>query len=990
MNNKQLIIGILCAYLFIGCANNREQDKMLVDLSGQWNLKLDPNHEGIRKHWYNQEFTHSITLPGCLQEYGYGEKPGPETKWWTKLDLTQRHPSLAKYGKADDNFKLVQYLMPHHHYIGAAWYTREIEIPKSYKDKRVTLSLERCHWQSKVWVDGVELGSNESLATAHVYDLSQFSPGKHKIAIRVDNGPIYDIGKMPHSVSDQTQGTWNGIVGEIALKATAPVYIKSVKTYPDLKSKRVRVVVEVENGEGLTANYKLNANALGYNNGNQHDPEEFIQEGQLLNKKRQNIEFTYPMGAGTQLWDEFDPNLYTMDVTLESRFGNKKFSHTSTVSFGMREITTDGVHFYVNGIKTFMRGNVDCAVNPRTGYAPMSVERWKEIFQKHKDFGLNFVRFHSWCPPKNAFVAADEMGMYLAPEVHEWSYVTKPREHRYFKWESNEMLNYLGNHASFVMMGLGNESGIEARIAEDLIKQWKETDSRHLYTVKASVSRNAGKPDAMDFEVLGHVKDERFKGGRIRTRYQAFWPPLPENSNLCVMAPQTSLDWREGIHVYQQKNQSRPLMAHETAQFCAYPDVFNELKKYTGFLRPTYLEIAADQLEERGMTDQIPDFVKNSGKWQVLLTREETEAVLRTPNYAGFQWLALNDFTGQNTAPVGFTDAFFEDKSYVTGEEMRRFCAPTVLLARLPKRVYTSSQTLAAELEVSHFGKQQLHLNDLKVTVRDESGKKIRTQEYPEEYFGQGNVQKLGVFEFELSSLPAPAKYNLELSSASNHLANDWDFWVYPEAEVIKFPSTVKVTSQWNKATLDALQAGKTVVLLPKTGTLKGDLPGCFTTFYWTSFGEKGGQSSACGITLDNNHPLFKDFPTETHANWQWWELLSQCQPMILDQFEEQNPWPKAYRPLIQPIDSWKLNRKLGLVVEAKIGAGKLLICSIDLEGNLKNRPVARQFRKSLIDYVQSTDFDPQTEIKASAVSALFDQSKPEIKLNLQGLPTEG
>lgn len=241
-----------------------------------------------------------------------------------------------------------------------------------------------------------------------------------------------------------------------------------------------------------------------------------------------------------------------------------------------------------------------------------------------------------------------------------------------------------------------------------------------------------------------------------------------------------------------------------------------------------------------------------------------------------------------------------------------------------------------------------------------------------------------------LSQLPAPAKYNLEISTTKNELVNDYDFWVYPETKPATNPSEITVTSEWNLSTLNHLKMGKTVLLLPKNGTLKGDLPGCFTTFYWTSFGEKGGQSSACGITMDNRHPLFSMFPTETHANWQWYDLLTHCQPMILDQFEESHPWPKSYRPLIQAIDSWKLNRKLALLLEAKIGKGKLIICSMDIENDLNNRPVARQFRHSLFNYIQSTDFNPQTSIAPSVVSALFDQTKPEIKESLQGLPTDG
>jgi len=141
---------------------------------------------------------------------------------------------------------------------------------------------------------------------------------------------------------------------------------------------------------------------------------------------------------------------------------------------------------------------------------------------------------------------------------------------------------------------------------------------------------------------------------------------------------------------------------------------------------------------------------------------------------------------------------------------------------------------------------------------------------------------------------------------------------------------------------------------------------------------------------LDAAHPLFREFPTESHANWQWWDLLTRCQPMILDSYDRENPWPKTYRPLIQPIDSWKINRKLALVAEARVGPGKLLICSINIEDDLEQRPATRQFRKGLFDYIQSPDFNPQTEVAPAAIAALFGPSDQPEEFNTQNLPTDG
>jgi len=109
------------------------------------------------------------------------------------------------------------------------------------------------------------------------------------------------------------------------------------------------------------------------------------------------------------------------------------------------------------------------------------------------------------------------------------------------------------------------------------------------------------------------------------------------------------------------------------------------------------------------------------------------------------------------------------------------------------------------------------------------------------------------------------------------------------------------------------------------------------------------------GILCDPADPVFADFPTEYHSNWQWWDLISKSGAMIMDNL------PANFRPMVQPIDTWHINRKLGLIFEAKVDNGKLVVCSIDLENDLGKRPVAKQFRHSLLRYMNSADYRTST-----------------------------
>lgn len=938
-----------------------------VNLAGEWQVKLDPDDIGIEETWFNaSSFPDVLNLPGCIQEQGFGEIPGPTTIWWDGETLEgwfKERPWMNEYSTAE-NFKTQAFLVPDRYYIGAAWFMKDIEIPQDWANEDVSLFLERCHWESKLWIDGEFVGSNRSLGAPHEYQLERLNPGKHSIVMRIDNSQLVDLGSRAHATSDQTAGTWNGIVGNMKIRTQPAVCIKNVRTFPNISEKIVNIEVEIAGLQDLKkASWEIKADAKGYN-GNAHNPSPLSFSGKINADSAMLENLSYPLGEGMQLWDEFDPNLYNLTLELVVKQKRKKYTDTHSLSFGMKEFKVDGSQFTMNGIKTFLRGNADCAVMPKTGYAPMDVDAWKKVWQVYKDFGLNMARFHSWCPPRAAFVAADELGIYLAPEVMEWASVTTQKQLDFFLEESKRILDTYGNHASFIQMGLGNEKGGKAEMFKTLLENWRAWDSRHLYTIKANANyeKQGFFNEGADFEVLRKSGKEP----TVPARYQAGWPPKPQNSAFINRAPQTVINWQEAV-----KREKRPIIQHETAQICAFPDIEAELPKFTGYLKATYLEIAREQLAERGMLEQLPDFVEASGKWQVALTREEMEAAYRTPGLAGYHWLGLADFTGQHTAPVGFTDAFYDAKSYVNPKEVRQWNGPTVLLAAMPQRILTSINDFKADVLVSHFGKESLDLQ-LIAELKNDAGELLKTWTFPQKTMTQGSGQILGEISVSKLEVHKASRLVLELKSSDKQFFNIYDLWVFPKVEKIEIPKNIAVAQVWDANVEAQLEQGKTVLLLPQQKDLKDQLPICFTNHYWTSFGKNDGQSSATGVLFDTSHPIFRDFPTEKHINWQWWDVLTYAHPMVLDSYDSEAAWPKDYQSAMQPIDSWKINRKLSLFTEVKVGNGKLVICSIDIEKDLEMRPVTSLLRNNILEYILSDDFNPSTEVSAEMVQGIF------------------
>ena len=587
----------------------------------------------------------------------------------------------------------------------------------------------------------------------------------------------------------------------------------------------------------------------------------------------------------------------------------------------------------------------------------MDVESWRHIYRQGKAYGLNHFRFHSWCPPEAAFVAAVLEGVYLQPECSVWTYAREDELKNFIRKEAQFILREYGNHPSFVFLGYGNEAGVPEDFMEELLAEWKK-DSRHLYTGPA----NANITPSYDFAIAVSIPRKKnppdpFSPGKLR--YQDGWPPLPQYSFFNAEHPHTSRDYREPV-----RNFGKPVIAHETVQRCTYPNLDRRVK-YKGLLYPAYLDIAEDQLTKNNLISQVEDFIRASGKWQVQQFKEEIEAHLRTPGMGGFQLLQLNDFTGQGTALVGVLDAFWESKGYVTPEEFSRFCSELVPLLRMEKRVWLDNEIFRGKLEVANFSRESYANARFKWRVIDETGRIVNSGRIVTGEIKVDNGIEIDEISFDLSGLSSAAKYNIEVRMEGTDFINDWDFWLFPAYSGLVKPGQILITAD-EKEALDALGNGRTVLLIPEKSKIKGEIPPCFTSIYWNCAWTDVGESSTMGILTDPANPVFKSFPTDFHSNWHWWELLVDTRPMIL------NGLPGALSPMVQLIDDYHLNRKLGVLFEGKVSNGKLLVCSMDISTDLEKRHVARQFRNSLISYMLSENFNPRYKIEPGQVLSVF------------------
>ncbi len=929
-----------------------------LDLAGVWQFQLDAADAGVRERWFERTLPQQIRLPGALQAQGFGNEVSLDTKWTG--DIIDRSyftdPRMAKY-REPGKIKIPFWLQPDKHYVGAAWYQRQIEIPAGWQGKRITLSLERCHWATRAWLDDRELGSRDSLSTPHVYDLGEAAtPGKHRLSIRVDNRMIVDVGPNAHSVSDHTQSNWNGIVGRIELQSRAPIWIDQQQVFP-ANDGTVRIEVEVRNtlfapvGGTITATIReiSSGNVVGKGSVRFDYERDTLMDGRHAFVERAEERITLKLDQPPKLWSEFTPNLYGVELTLRTDDAKLKFSNTATATFGFRKIGVQDTQFTINGRKIFLRGTLECCIFPRTGHPPTDVESWKRIIRVCQAHGLNHLRFHSWCPPEAAFAAADELGFYLYAECPAWVNQGanvgdgKPID-RWLYAEGDRILQAYGNHPCFILMSHGNEPAgpNQNRYLGDLVNSWKQKDNRRLYTSAAG------------------------------------WPFIPENqwhltpaprvqgwgeglkSRINARPPETRTDYRDHV-----KKSSVPLVSHEIGQWCVYPN-FDEMKKYTGYLKPRNFEIFRDLLEANQMGDQARAFLLASGKLQTLCYKEDIESALRTSGFGGFHLLDLHDFPGQGTALVGVLDPFWEGKGYVTADEFRRFSGTTVPLARMTKRTWTNGETFTADVEVAHFGPAPLEKAVMAWKLVGDKGECVASGKFPACPIPIGNGNRLGTVRATLKNVPPARKYRFVIGLEGTPFENDWDIWVFPDHLETAAPESVVIAERLDAQAEAALRSGGKVLLLLKPDDVASKVQIGFSSIFWNTAWTHGQAPHTLGILCDPKHPVFAQFPTEEHSNWQWWELIHGSAAMVLDRL------PPKLRPLVQPIDTWFESRRLGLLFEARVDGGKLMVCSMDLSSNLDQRVVARQFRHSLLDYMASDDFRPTIEVPTETIRALL------------------
>lgn len=868
----------------------------IIDLSGIWRWETDENDIGILEQFYSRCLKNDgFKLPGSTCENGIGKKQ----EYYSELTKEAARAPREKY-----------------EYVGALWLQHEVEIPQELEGKCVRLFLERVNIASELWLDGEKIDRQIiELSAPHIYNLTKrITAGVHTLTLRIDNRNLLNFGDMASGYSIDTQGYWNGAVGRIELQYEEMFHMENLQIYPNERGIRVQITFASEIWNPWQKYHTETELCVTTPDGQQLTVKSFES---IIFNSRQVEYFDYEIDD-IELWNEFTPNLYTLTAKATSKYN----SDEKTVRFGIRSIRTEGKKILLNDRQISLRGTIDCAQYPITGYPPFDIEIWRKNFKTIKNYGLNHVRFHAWCPPECAFEAADEIGLYLSVEMPMWinkdiaslEYGDDPIHNQYYPNEARTISKTYGNHPSFIMFSNGNETLGNFELLSDITIQMKAYDTRRIYTLNSNF-------DHAVMQCEDYFCAMEAYGNHVRIQH------LHDE-----VAEHTCIDYSKAVDELPV-----PIISFEVGQYCSYPDV-DICERYTGNMLPVNFDAIRKHMIKRGIYPRLKEYIAASGDLAVKLYKEDIEAALRTKDFGGFELLSISDYTGQSTATVGILDVFFQSKGIVTAEEFCKFCNSVVPLFKA-KRIFKNSEALDAELDLYDYGQQKIKnpLFDLKIYNGSEIFYQTQTTE-----------RKVSV---PLCDIQKSSRLRVELSVGD--YTNSWNIYVFADSAANTDVRIIRTAEELK----DIITNGGSGIVT--ADILKNPIKGSFVPVFWSPVHFP--TTAPSGEIIDNVHPIFDDFPTEKYPDYQWKTLLDNSKGADISVLN-------GLKPIVEVVPNFVDSTPSSPLFEMCVDKAKLLFCGFDLT---KTDLSTVHLKNCIYSYVNSPRFNPKYTADGNIINNL-------------------
>jgi hypothetical protein len=907
-------------------------DRPVTDLSGEWEFRLDPRDIGRAEAWYASlvSFDRTLQVPGAWNAQGVAYESEELLREYEQMHLNGRN----LLGEERESVKLF------HVYPGPGWYRRRVTIPAAWQGRIPWLVLGGVHREAEVWVNGQPAGSHRSYLTPFRINLSPFgSPGETvTVVVRVDARRRKDLDPLMGCMDtlDFLYVSWGGLHRPVFLEATDATRIADVFVVPQLASEsaEIRVTLEGTHTERLT----LAAEVLDASGASAAtiDPVPASEAETVLAALIQE----------PRLWSPTTPHLYTARVRL---LEGGAVRDVRSVRFGMREFRVVDGQFHLNGKPIFLRGYGDDCIFPNTICPPADRAEMRRRLGRAREYGFNYVRHHSWTPPKEYLEAADELGMMLQPEfpfAYRWDLPSTPEARRSAieQWEAMIRLNR--NHPSIVTWCMGNELYDSFEFAPEMYRIARRLDpTRPIIDSDGSSFRHHNR-ETLDFMVV-----QFNEGGSIGFGDGKYRVPA---------------DIR------------KPVVAHEMGYFVTLPDLA-QLELFDTGLRPYWLIQTRELAARNGVLEMYPEWLAASYRLQAICLKSNLEAARRSRLSGTSVWL----FQDYPNCAEGVVDMFLRDKAF-SPAEFRAFNAPTVLLLDMARRNWWGGEPASFNFAVSRFEDDPSEAATLRWTLEGPGGVVAMGAQEPLGIHA-GGVSELPAIQIELPEVTQAGQFTLKaaLVDAAGETLNAWDLWVFPRASeqgkltavrALGFDSLSKVqpavtrhspgpvppetallvTTRPDLDMVDYLEGGGRVILLDPEPLFPVEK----TQFRLSSW-DGGGPS---GTIFEPRHAALRGMPSAGWCDLQFYQLIQGSRTVNLDA-----DWlPADLKPLVRCIDRPTRLADRAYLFEIVVGQGKLMVSGFNFAGAIDaNDPAGVFLLDHLMRYALGPEFLPGASLPA-------------------------
>jgi len=942
---------------------NQDAPVSRLSMSGSWEFQLDPLDLGLDQGWFSPgtKFDDTIQVPSSWQGQGKGYK--------TREGPGRTRGDYETFAGLDPKWPVTP-----GEYLGTAWYRRRIAIPDSWEEGEVWLHFEGVHPASMFWLDGRLIGEHRQgpCQPFRVRITPWVRPhAEHHLTVRVseDLRVLQGLVKWPY---------FSGIFREVYLETRPGIWCEDVFIRSDIGHGRVVLEATIGAAPGIATPAPVRVDmkvrpltapgSAVFGNA----------EVSLRLGKEQTARVTLEV-EDPHLWSPDSPFLYECEVLVSH---NKEAFDSSTVRFGMREFRTEGNRVYLNGERLFLRGTGLGGCFQPYDPAPSTDPTYnRNLVRRIKEYGFNYLRWHTWPGDQDLLAAADEMGLLIQSELFQTLF-EYPDELQLTEGQWRAMIRRNRNHPCAFLWSMGNEENSR----DPRYNAFRD----RLYDIAKQLS-----PGTLVINTDGASLELRNL----------------DKSDLALMSSTPAgscLDMRYSADFHVQITE-KPVVIHEMG----YPETFpnpDEKPKFTGNIRPFWINDAMEVAAAKGNTELVPAFVRNSGRLFLVATRMAIEEVRKVKDLAGYtQWV----FRDHLQEPAGLVDVFLDDKM-TTASEFLKMNGPLALLMTPLRGRYTSFDGEAIPLYfhlsnhlIASFENATLTWELREGTTRHQIGEK-KVNAAP------SSVTDFGRFQVEAPAVGRPRKLTLaaRFSAGKTTVINEWSFWTFPkdrlqgsqrpvfllhgifvaddrpaksypfirlvrEPQLPNLPAdSLLITMAITQAVSSYLARGGRVLLLPGMYVADPGLP-MLPSFFrpmanWT--GTEGNTG-----TIINPHPSLGDFPHEGYADLQFFDLMDgdRC-PRPNAPFWNSVPgvynldaWPSSIEPIIRSNPNYKTGSKRAYLFEAQVGLGKLLASSFRIFETLPDFPEAQYLFDSLLRYAVSDAFQPQARVTEGQLEKL-------------------